>query len=59
MDAEHHLPGFSDRSFRKGNVNRHLVAIKIGIESGTYQGMELDGATIDEYWLKGLNAKSV
>jgi hypothetical protein len=40
-------------------VNRHLVTIKVSIEGGAYQGMNLDGTTINEHWLKGLDAKSV
>jgi hypothetical protein len=40
-------------------MNCHLVTIKISIESGTYQRMELDSATIDEHWFESLNAESV
>ncbi|MBA7675079.1 hypothetical protein ES703_83308 [subsurface metagenome] len=59
VDAEHHLFSLLDRSFRQGDVNCHLVTIKISIEGSTYQGMELDGATINEHWFEGLHAKSV
>jgi len=37
----------------------HLIAVKVGVKGRAYQGMELDGATIDKYWLKGLDAESV
>ncbi|MBA7714059.1 hypothetical protein ES703_123073 [subsurface metagenome] len=40
-------------------MNCHLVAIKISIESGAYQGVDLDGTAIDEYRLKGLDTESV
>ena len=36
-------------------VNRHLVTVKVGVESCTNQWMQLDGFTLDQFWLKGLN----
>jgi len=40
-------------------VNGHLVPIKVGIKSGTDQGMDLDGIAIDQDRFKGLNAQAV
>jgi hypothetical protein len=40
-------------------VNCHLVTIKVSVESSTYQGVDLDGTPINEYRLKGLEAKPV
>jgi hypothetical protein len=40
-------------------MDRHLVSIEVSIEGGTNQGVDLDGATIDKYWLEGLNAEAV
>ena len=59
MDAEHHLPSLFDGSFRQRNVNRHLVTIKISIESSTYQRVNLNGTTTNEHWFECLNTKSV
>ena len=44
---------------RKRNVNRHLVAVKIGIECGTDKRMELDGASLNKNRFKCLNRKTV
>ncbi|MBA7476204.1 hypothetical protein ES707_11586 [subsurface metagenome] len=40
-------------------MNRHLVAIKIGIKGGTYQRVYLDGATINQHRFKSLDTKPV
>jgi len=41
---------------RKRYVNRHLVAVEVRVERGTYERMQLDRATLDEDRLKRLNA---
>ena len=45
--------------FRQRNVDCHLVAIKVSIESRTYQRVDLDGTAVNEHRLKGLDAESV
>ena len=41
------------------HVHRHLVAVKVGVERGTNQRMQLDGAALYEHRLKCLDAESV
>ena len=41
------------------NVNRHLVAVEVGVVSRTYQRMEFQGATFDKDRFKGLNPQTV
>ncbi|OIQ76048.1 hypothetical protein GALL_422760 [mine drainage metagenome] len=40
-------------------MNRHLVTVKVGIESRTNQRMQLNGFALDQDRLKGLNAQAV
>ena len=40
-------------------MNRHLVAVEVGVERGTNERMQLDGASLDENRLEGLNRQSV
>ena len=37
----------------------HLVAVKVGVESGTYKGMQLNGLAFHQNRLKRLNTKPV
>ena len=37
----------------------HLVSVEVGVESGTYERMELDGTAFYEYRLECLDGKSV
>ena len=55
--AKHQFPRFLDGLVAQGDMNGHLVAVKIGIESRTHQGMNLNGLALDQQWLKGLNAQ--
>ena len=59
VDAQHHLPGTSNGRPGQGDVHRHLVAIEVGVEGGADQGVNLDGAPIDEHRLEGLDAKAM
>ena len=43
----------------KWQVDGHLVAIKVGVESGTCQRVELYGFALDHLGLEGLNAEAV
>ena len=40
-------------------MNSHLVAVEVGVESGTYERMKLDCLTLNEYRLESLNTESV
>ena len=40
-------------------VNSHLVAVEVGVESGTCQRMELYGLAFDKLRLEGLDTKTV
>ena len=40
-------------------MNRHLVAVEVGVECGTAQRMELDRTTLNEYRRERLDTKSV
>ena len=40
-------------------MDGHLVAVEVGVESRTYEGVHLNGITFDEHWLECLNAEAV
>ena len=40
-------------------MNRHLVAVKVGVERGTHQGVQLNGLAFDQDRLESLNAQAV
>ena len=40
-------------------MNRHLVAVEVGVKRGTYQRMQLDGLTLYQNRLERLDTKSV
>jgi hypothetical protein len=37
----------------------HLITIKIGVEGGANQGVELKSIAVDQHGFEGLDAKSV
>ena len=37
----------------------HLVAVKVCIKGGAYQGVKLNSAAVNKHWLKSLNTKTV
>ena len=43
----------------KRNVNRHLVAVEVGVERGTNEGMKLNGSALYKYGLESLDTESV
>ena len=59
VGAEHHGVGFVDGHGGEGNVYRHLVAVEVGIERRADQGVQLDGAALDEFGLESLDAEAV
>ncbi len=44
---------------RQRDVDRHLVAVEVGVEGGAAQRVQLQGAALDQHRLKGLNAEAV
>ena len=40
-------------------MNRHLVAVEVGVERGTYQRVQADGAALYQDRLKRLDAQTV
>ena len=40
-------------------MNRHLVAVEVGVECGTNERMQLDSASLDKNRLECLNRQSV
>ncbi len=57
--GQHQDAGFNLRFRRQRNVNRHLVAVEIGVEGRADQRVNLDGLALNEHRLKGLNAQAV
>ena len=44
---------------RKWHVDRHLVAVEVGVEGGTSEGVELDGFSLDHLGLECLDGETV
>ena len=44
---------------RQRNVNRHLVAVKVGVERRADERMDLDRLTLDKHRLESLDAETV
>ena len=59
VGGQHQEAGFSLGLSGQRHVDRHLVAVEVGVERGTYQRMQLDGAALDQHRLKGLDAQAV
>ena len=55
-----HQRGSLDLGFRRQrNVDRHLVAVEVGVERGANQRVNLDGLAFDQHRLESLNAQAV
>ena len=59
VDAQHHRVGFVHRHSGQRHVHRHLVAVKVGVESRADQRMQLDGAAFNQNRLESLDAQPV
>ena len=59
VGGHHQCPGLQLGLQGERHVNRHLIAVEVGVVSGADQGMELDGLAFDQHWLEGLNAETV
>jgi len=59
MGREHKYPRLSLRFSRKGNMDSHLVAVKIRVVGGANQWVDFDGPPLRKYRLECLNAQPV
>ena len=58
--GRHHQDArFELRLERQRHVNRHLVAVEVGIERRADQGMQLNRLALDQHRLEGLDAEAV
>jgi hypothetical protein len=56
MRSKHEKLGFENGGITKGNMDCHLVTVKVGIKSSTDQGMQLNGFAFDQFGLEGLDS---
>ena len=59
VGRHHKHAGFKLGFDRQRNVHGHLVAVKVGVECGTHQRVQLNGFTFDQLGFEGLDAQSV
>ena len=59
VGGHHQHPGFQLRLQAKRYVHRHLIAVKIRIEGGADQGVQLNGLAFDQHRLERLDAKAM
>ena len=56
---EHQYLSLQDCLVAQRQMHGHLVAVEVGIERRTCQGMQLDGLALNHLGLEGLNAETV
>ena len=56
---EHQDAGLGLRLDGQRQVDCHLVTVEVGVERGTHERVQLDGLTLDELRLEGLDAQAV
>ena len=59
VGSEHQGARFHLGLHRQGDVNGHLVAVKVGIEGRAHQGVQLNGFAFNQNGLKRLDAQTV
>ena len=59
MRSEHEHLRFEDSFVAERKVHSHLVTVKVRVEGGTGQRMELDSLTLDHLRLEGLDTETV
>ena len=59
VGGHHEQPRFQLGLDRQWHVNSHLVAVEVGVISGTDQRVDADGLAFDELWLEGLHRQAV
>ena len=56
---QHQDPRLGLRLGRQRHVDRHLVAVEVGVERRTHERVDLDGLALDQHGLEGLDAETV
>ena len=59
VGAQHEELSLHDGGVSEGQMDGHLVTVKVRVESGTGQGVQLDGLALDHAGLEGLNTQTV
>ena len=59
MALKHEYLSFENGLVAQREVNSHLVAVEVGVERSTSQGVKLDCFTLNELGLEGLNTQTV
>ena len=59
MRSEHEHLRFEHGLVAQRQMDSHLVTVEVGVESGTGQGVELNGFPLDHLRLEGLDTKAV
>ena len=59
VGAQHQHLGLDLRFRRERHVDRHLVAVEVGVESGADQRVDLDRLALDQDRLERLDAETV
>ena len=59
VGRQHKEPCLGLRFYGQRYMDSHLVAVEVGVERGTYQGMEFDRAAFDKNGFERLDAESV
>ena len=57
--SQHQRARFHLRFQAQWHVNRHLVAVKVGVKRGAHQRVQLNRLAFDQNRLEGLNAQTV
>ena len=59
VGRQHEDAGLGLRLGRQRQVDRHLVAVEVGVERRADERVDLDGLALDEHRLEGLDAEAV
>ena len=59
VGGEHQDTGLSLCLCGQGHMDCHLVAVEVGVEGGTGQGVQLQSTTVNQHGLESLNTQTV
>ncbi len=59
VGGHHQHPRLDLRLQRQRHMNRHLIAVEVGIERRAHEGMQLDRLAFDQHRLEGLDTETV
>ena len=59
LRCQHELARFLDRGCTQRHVDSHLVTVKVSVEGGTGERVQVDGTAFNQRDLKGLNTQAV